>query len=134
MLGADSATKLQNSDVVTYGYANHEEFFLSGNAYPFGFPTGGPPEACTVKDSKQLDAGTVGYTDDGCAFEIFSAIFETDAPEGSSTNPYLEHTTAHEMGHQLDYQYRSLGDSPTSYISLSSQFETALQMDLQNHG
>ena len=32
-----------------------------------------------------------------------SAIFDTDAPEGNTTNDIIAHDTAHETGHIVDF-------------------------------
>jgi hypothetical protein len=128
---ADAANRLQTSVISTYAYSDHTQFGLSGGWLVPLIPTGGPPMNCVLSDYKSLEALDVGLTDTSCnrALQPYSAIFETDHPHGSNTNPHIANTTAHEFGHQLDLIY-GVEQFGSGDFSSSSQFIAALDQDL----
>ena len=135
--GTDAAQQLQtNSGIKWYSYANHDDYYNSGDI-PFFHPTAGP-NALTIRNPIDSDVvftlpKVLGYTLGGPIG--YSAIFDTslDLTHGISssvTNNYVAHATAHETGHQLDRLY-SGGGLVGPLLSESAEFKTALERDIE---
>jgi len=113
----DAAGKLQSSDVVWYIYANHDEYYASGDRGWFG-RTGGP-YSTVIKNPVDPNPANIpavlGESFGGSGGGTnYSVIFETSTdiahgvPTGIS-NPWFQHAAAHETGHQLCYWQNKSG-------------------------
>ena len=118
----DASNKLQNSSVIWYVYANHDDYYDSGDV-PFFRKTGGPLFNVIVNPVDPTPANlpfVLGESFGGLGV-YYSVIFETSAdkqhgvPTGIA-NPWFRHAAAHETGHQLDFIYgggTSIADTQT---------------------
>ena len=130
----DAASKLSgNSTRKWYLFANHDEYYSSGHAKYFR-ETGGPP-VLEIHDPVDSNIGTIpliiGYTY-GFGNTTYSVIFESSKDEkyfvgAGIQNYYIDHSTAHETGHQID-------EWSGAKISTSSGFMDAWSRDMTGLG
>jgi len=127
---AHAAQKLiSDGQFTVYLFHNHDEFFQSANAYPWTKTNGpNPVQVATVAGNLfavQRD-GVLGYSIKNEMSVIFETAQDFLGTPNYKTNNYIQHATAHEIGHQ----YSALdGDMATN-----AAFTLAWQRDLEGMG